>query len=74
MRRNVRSQESTKTLSVPAVSAGYVAQAACWAVASGAAIYLMIRVGTAELAASPVAVAGLFLLGLGLIKQAKSRG
>ncbi|MEM8781970.1 MAG: hypothetical protein AAGE65_03850 [Planctomycetota bacterium] len=61
------------TESTASLSASYAAQAACWAVACGAAIYLMIRVGVVELAGSPWAVAGLLLIGVGLVKHAKSR-
>ncbi|MEM1027278.1 MAG: hypothetical protein AAGJ38_04280 [Planctomycetota bacterium] len=57
-----------------AISPAYAAQALCWTVATGAAVYLMIRVGVLELAGSPLAVAGLLLIGAGLVKQAKSAG
>ncbi|MEM7577010.1 MAG: hypothetical protein AAF328_05990 [Planctomycetota bacterium] len=62
----------TAAREVPAVSATYAAQAAGWVVASGAAVYLMIRVGTLELSGSPWAVAGPLLIGMGLVKHAHS--
>ncbi len=62
---------AVKTASVPAV---HIVQGVCWTAATVAAVFLMIRVGTTELAGSPLALAGMLLLGAGLVKHVKSQG
>ncbi len=46
---------------------------ACWMAATTGAVYLAVSLGVAEVARNPIVIAGLLLVGVGLLRDAKHR-